>query len=164
MKTNLTKVEFHQVSDSMRNAMSAPPLKKAKKPQAEKQVVVETPEEKAMRAASANRQLQLKKLKASYEKVRKETGDVSKLLPGVVAKGYPEAFVKHLEAQLASVAEHATLAASLYAEEIIAEHKTLDEVEKCTAKAVIKVNSLDAVLTESRRNLFPDIKRLSVRQ
>ena len=159
MDTSLTKEEYQQVAESMRGAASSQPKKKAKKAPTPQQP--ESPEQKELKEAATARTNQLKKLKVTYERVRKECGDASRQVPQIVERGYPQTFVDHLSEKVLAVSELATGATSLYAEQIILELTTKQDVDASTEQLTNKIEFLEGKLNEARRNLWPDIRRLS---
>ena len=97
----------------------------------------------------------------TYERVRKECGDASRQVPQILERGYPQTFVDHLSEKVLAVSELATGATSLYAEQIILEVTTKNDIDASTEQLTKKIEFLEDKLNEARRNLWPDIRRLS---
>ena len=121
----------------------------------------DTPEQKAYKKAISDKQVTMRKCKASYEKLRKEANAVGALNPTIDAKGYPASFKEHLKGKVDMEGEKAEAVAQFYAALVIkAEPPTEKEARDVIAEIEAKISATDQALDAAKKGCFLDVRRL----
>ena len=159
-RVDVTADEYQKVRDDMVDAVSKPVTKKPRVGTKEK--VEETAEQKEMKAAGQVQQIALRKLKAQYEKVRRELAAAKELLPTIKAKEYPEEMIAFMLAKIETAGESTEHVAKFYGTEITREQSVpLEEVKERTRMVEKKTRDLDVMLKEMQKGTIVDLKNLA---
>lgn len=160
--SSLTKAEYAEVADGMRDSMGKSITKKKtqKKPKE-----ADPPELVQLRQEISNRKAILGKLQKTFNAFRNEVSVASNLIPSIQSRGFPAEFCKFLKKQLDDAMKNADGAAQLYAQEVVKPEQkdpaNLATVQASNTELEEKVRVLDGQLTAARRGVLTDVKRNS---
>ena len=100
-------------------------------------------------------------MKALYERVRKETGEVGNLIHNIAEKGYPAEFCEHLRNKVNDVQSMAENAASFYASLVIqTEVTTAIDAKSLTNEIKTKHKALEDAYGDARQKVFSAVRKI----
>ena len=147
--------ELEGVKHALENAMHEAPkkLKAVKKGQKE-----ESPEEKEFKAAVSAKGVSARKMKAMFEKFRKDANKHLAKVAGIEKKGLPIELATHCEAEIKKLLEEVESCAKFYGEEIIkADSSNVKDIENDTKQFDERTAGMETKYKSAKSGIFADV-------